>query len=109
MIREMSQLLLNQEMTSTRELNFHTRRFNRHHEEGGRRHASDEEIYDTFQRSRSTADLTEHMSDMWAGAAAECHRAGSPRTSEKSSNENLNNAQAQSKANGKKNGLQDLI
>jgi len=33
MIREMSQLLLNQEMTSTRELNFHTRRFNRHHDD----------------------------------------------------------------------------
>lgn len=39
MIREMSQLLLNQEMSSTRELNFHTRRFNRCHDDGQRRHA----------------------------------------------------------------------
>ena len=47
MIREMSQLMLNQEMQSTRELNFHTRRLNRAADVSGRRHASDDELYES--------------------------------------------------------------
>ena len=39
MIREMAQLVTTQEMVSTRDLNFHTRRMNRYHDEGARRHA----------------------------------------------------------------------
>ena len=79
MIREMSQLLISQEMSSTRELNFHTRRFNRYGDE--RKHAryvslvffrtqpnsSDEEVYDTFSRSKSALDLTKNlqMASVW--------------------------------------------
>ena len=75
MIREMSQLMLNQEMQSTRELNFHTKRLNRAADNTGRRHASDDEIYDSrnsFSRSKSVTDLIHpagQLSEFWVAEA----------------------------------------
>ena len=80
MIREMSQLLISQEMGSTRELNFFFRRFNRYgYEQKHTRlifvsrvfrsqpNSSDEEVYDTFSRSKSAQDLTKNlqMASVW--------------------------------------------
>ena len=74
MIREMSQLMLNQEMQSTRELNFHTKRLNRAADNTGRRHASDDEVYDSrnsFSRSKSVTDLhpAGQLSEFWVAEA----------------------------------------
>lgn len=86
MIREMSQLMLNQEMQSTRELNFHTKRLNRaaaqDPQQGGRRHASDDEVYDSrnsFSRSKSVTDLLHpagQLSEFWVAEATKHNRTG---------------------------------
>ena len=96
MIREMSQLMLNQEMQSTRELNFHTKRLNRAADSTGRRHASDDEIYDSrnsFSRSKSVTDLIHpggQLSEFWVAEAK--------RDSEKETIEELQSSQKKSKS-----------